>query len=129
LVLLLPLPLTAPTQHPMSRGYVQINSTSTFDSPIIQPGYLTHPADIQVLVKAFQFARNLSQTAPFSDYVLSELSPGTAVQTDAEWETWIRGVVSTEYRQFSSSCSLPSSLLTFPLPRRPRRYLFDASRG
>lgn len=132
--------IQAAVQHPMSRGSVKINSTSTFDQPQIDPGYFTHPADIQVrpelrlclpyshttllylphnrhpretprrltlllpflplqvLRQAFKYARTISQTPPFSDYVLSELSPGTGVSTDEEWETWIRGVVSTEYR-------------------------------
>ncbi|GAA6037291.1 hypothetical protein JCM8097_008666 [Rhodosporidiobolus ruineniae] len=99
----------AAIQHPLSRGSVKINSTSTFDKPQIDPGYLTHPADIQILVKAFQFARNVSQTAPFSAYVLSELSPGSEVQTDAEWETWIKGVVSTEYHPAGTASMLPES--------------------
>ncbi|GAA5873248.1 hypothetical protein JCM1840_000006 [Sporobolomyces johnsonii] len=101
--------IQAAIQHPLSRGSVKINSTSTFDKPQIDPGYLTHPADIQILRQAFKFARNVSQTAPFSEYVLSELSPGSAVQTDAEWETWIRGVVSTEYHPAGTCSMLPES--------------------
>ncbi|GAA6062424.1 hypothetical protein JCM10212_006059 [Sporobolomyces blumeae] len=102
--------IQAALQHPMSRGSVNINSTSTFDAPQIDPGYLTHPADIQILREAFKFARKISQTAPFSDYVYSELSPGSAVSTDAEWETWIRGVVSTEYHPASTCALLPLEL-------------------
>ncbi|GAA5928009.1 hypothetical protein JCM1841_001819 [Sporobolomyces salmonicolor] len=101
--------IQAAIQHPLSRGSVKINSTSTFDKPQIDPGYLTHPADIQILRQAFKFARNVSQTAPFSEYVLNELSPGSAVQTDAEWEAWIRGVVSTEYHPAGTCSMLPES--------------------
>ncbi|GAA5847460.1 hypothetical protein JCM5353_005428 [Sporobolomyces roseus] len=74
--------IQAAIQHPFSRGSVLINSTSTFDPPAIDAGYLTHPADVQVLREAFKFARKLSQTAPFSEYVIAELSPGSAVSTD-----------------------------------------------
>ncbi|GAA5982892.1 hypothetical protein JCM5350_001544 [Sporobolomyces pararoseus] len=102
--------IQAALQHPMSRGSVTINSTSTFDSPQIDAGYLTHPADIQVLREAFKFARKLSQTKPFSDYVISEISPGSAVSTDAEWEDWLKGVVSTEYHPASTCSLLPEDL-------------------
>ncbi|GAA5998759.1 GMC family oxidoreductase [Rhodotorula paludigena] len=101
--------IQAAIQHPLSRGSVKINSTSTFDKPQIEPGYLTHPADVQILRQAFKYARTISQTAPFSDYVLAELSPGDRVQTDEEWETWIRGVVSTEYHPAGTASMLPES--------------------
>ncbi|GAA5924466.1 hypothetical protein JCM10213_004584 [Rhodosporidiobolus nylandii] len=101
--------IQAAIQHPLSRGSVKINATSTFDKPQIDPGYLTHPADIQILREAFKFARKVSQTAPFADYVLSELSPGSAVSTDEEWETWIKGVVSTEYHPAGTASMLPES--------------------
>ncbi|BGO89994.1 hypothetical protein NBRC10512_001979 [Rhodotorula toruloides] len=101
--------IQAAIQHPLSRGTVKINSTSVFDKPLIDAGYLTHPADIQILRQAFKFARNVSQTAPLSDYVLNELSPGSAVQTDEEWDTWIRGVVSTEYHPAGTASMLPES--------------------
>ncbi|CEQ42600.1 SPOSA6832_04432 [Sporobolomyces salmonicolor] len=117
--------IQAAIQHPLSRGSVKINSTSTFDKPQIDPGYLTQcvvllflapaerltqpspsicnsPADIQILRQAFKFARNVSQTAPFSEYVLNELSPGSAVQTDG-------GVVSTEYHPAGTCSMLPES--------------------
>ncbi|GAA5906271.1 GMC family oxidoreductase [Sporobolomyces salmoneus] len=97
--------IQAALQHPFSRGSVTINSTSTFDRPQIDAGYLTHPADVQVLREAFKFARKLSQTKPFSDYVIGELSPGASVSTDEEWETWLRGAVSTEYHP-ASTCNM-----------------------
>ncbi|KAM0751735.1 alcohol oxidase [Meredithblackwellia eburnea MCA 4105] len=101
--------IQAAIQHPLSRGSVKINSTSAFDPPVIDAGYLTHPADIQILRQAFKYARTISQTAPLSS-ILTELSPGSAVSTDAEWETWIRGVVSTEYHPAGTASMLPQSI-------------------
>lgn len=101
--------IQAAIQHPLSRGSVKINSTSTFDKPLIDPGYLTHPGDIVILREAFKYARKVSQTAPFADYVYNELAPGSAVQTDAEWEAWLRGVVSTEYHPAGTASMLPES--------------------
>ncbi|GAA5921451.1 hypothetical protein JCM3775_003055 [Rhodotorula graminis] len=101
--------IQAAIQHPLSRGSVKINSTSTFDKPMVDAGYLTHPGDVQVLRQAFKYARTVSQTPPFSEYVLNELSPGDAVSTDEEWEAWIRKVVSTEYHPASSCSQMPES--------------------
>lgn len=49
--------IQAAIQHPLSRGSVLITSTSAFDAPTIDPGYLTHPADIKILRQAFKYAR------------------------------------------------------------------------
>ncbi|GAA5936260.1 uncharacterized protein JCM15063_002761 [Sporobolomyces koalae] len=98
--------IQAALQHPFSRGSVLVSSKSTFDAPTIDAGYLTHPADVQVLREAFKFARKLSQTEPFSNYVVSELSPGSKVSTDAEWEAWLRGVVSTEYHPAGTASAM-----------------------
>lgn len=37
--------------HPKSRGFVRLKSSDPKDFPIINPKYLTHPYDIQILVK------------------------------------------------------------------------------
>lgn len=75
-------------------------------------------------------ARTIGQTAPLSTVFLTELNPGSAVSTDgelvstglrcksglkgsvcaAEWETWIRSSVSTEYHPAGSCSMLPQSL-------------------
>jgi choline dehydrogenase len=99
--------IQAAIQHPLSRGSVKITTTSTFDAPTIDPGYLTHPADIQILRESFKFARKVGQSAPLASILLEELAPGPAVSTDAEWETWIRSVVSTEYHPASSCTMMP----------------------
>lgn len=49
--------IQAAIQHPLSRGSVLITSDSAFDAPLIDPGYLTHPADVKILIAAFKYAR------------------------------------------------------------------------
>lgn len=56
----------------------------------IDPGYLQHPADIQILRESFKYVRTVAATAPLSQYLGDELSPGDDVSTDAEWDEWIR---------------------------------------
>lgn len=45
---------------------------------------LNSPADIQVLREAFKLARRIGETAPMSDILLAELSPGKAVSSDGQ---------------------------------------------
>ncbi|KAL8277589.1 hypothetical protein RQP46_010021 [Phenoliferia psychrophenolica] len=102
--------IQAAIQHPLSRGSVKINSASLFDNPTIDPGYFTHPADIQILREAFKFARTVGQTAPLSSILTTELNPGSGVSTDAEWEAWIRSSASTEYHPAGTCSMLPLDL-------------------
>jgi choline dehydrogenase len=102
--------IQAAIQHPLSRGSVKITSKSTFISPTIDPGYFTHPADIQILREAFKYARIAGQTQPLAALLTTELSPGPSVSTDAEWETWIRSAVSTEYHPAGTCSMLPEAL-------------------
>ncbi|EJU03852.1 alcohol oxidase [Dacryopinax primogenitus] len=99
--------IQAAGQHPFSRGQLYINSTSAFDKPIIDPGYLTHPADIIVLREGLKLARTLGQTFPLNAVITGELSPGSTVSTDDEWDNWLVGVVGTEYHPASSCSMLP----------------------
>ncbi|KDE06010.1 hypothetical protein MVLG_03692 [Microbotryum lychnidis-dioicae p1A1 Lamole] len=107
----LTLSLQASLQHPLSRGSITINSTSTFSPPVIDPGYLTHPGDIQVLREAFKFARKVSQTPPLSTLVVTEITPGPgSVSSDDEWEDWIRKSTTTSHHPTSTCSMLPLSL-------------------
>jgi choline dehydrogenase-like flavoprotein len=51
---------------PLSRGSVHIASSNSHDKPIIDPKYLSHPLDIELLARQVQFFHHLTSTAPFS---------------------------------------------------------------
>ncbi len=74
---------------PLSRGTVTINSTSMSDPPLINPNYLTHPADIELAIASFkrqrQFWANVTAVT-----VGPEKIPGPSVQTDAEILNFIK---------------------------------------
>ncbi|XP_067130634.1 glucose dehydrogenase [FAD, quinone]-like [Centruroides vittatus] len=48
--------------RPYSRGYVTIKSKNPYEAPIINPRYLSHPKDIEMLVNGMKFAIKLSRT-------------------------------------------------------------------
>lgn len=74
---------------PLSRGNVTINSTNMADPPLINPNYLSHPADVEVAIAAFKRQRqvwaNLARVTAGPEKI-----PGPAVRTDAEILHFIR---------------------------------------
>ncbi|KIO34161.1 GMC oxidoreductase [Tulasnella calospora MUT 4182] len=97
----------AALQHPFSMGELYIATPNPFDYPIINPNYFSHEADIVILREGIKLARKIGQTQPLSDSVISEVVPGPDVQTDEQWEAWLRTVVGTEYHP-GCTCSMMS---------------------
>ncbi|KAF9020222.1 GMC oxidoreductase [Hymenopellis radicata] len=99
--------IQAGLQHPMSPGHIYINSSSAFDYPVIDPGYLGHSADLTILREGIKLARIAGNTPPLSGYLTGETSPGSAVNTDEEWEAWLKDNARTEYHPRGSCSMLP----------------------
>ncbi|WFC99584.1 hypothetical protein MYAM1_002329 [Malassezia yamatoensis] len=95
----------AALQHPFSRGSITINSSDIWDPPVINPSYLEQDTDLAFLREGFRMARKILQQPPLSDHVTAEETPGNNVQSDDQWNKWIRTVVGTEYHP-SCTCSM-----------------------
>jgi choline dehydrogenase len=66
---------------PSSRGNVSIASASMEDAPLINPNWLTHPADQELAVAAFKRIRQLMDTKIIRDVVVGEeIVPGRHVK-------------------------------------------------
>lgn len=100
----------AALQHPLSRGSIKISSSNPFTPPTIDPAYLSNPLDLIILREGFKLARKLGSTSPLANYTSSETAPGSSVQTDSEWEAWIRKTVGTEFHPSSTCSMLPREL-------------------
>jgi choline dehydrogenase len=94
-------------QHPFSHGSITINSTNPLDYPLVNPNYLNHPADVTILREGVKLARRLGNAAPLASSMISEQTPGPSIQTDEEWEVFIRESVFTEYHPSSTCAMLP----------------------
>ena len=101
--------ITAALQHPLSHGAITIASNNPIDYPVINPSYLSHPADVTMLREGLKLARKLGETSPMKDTLTAEVTPGTDVQSDADWEDWMREKVDTEFHPSSSCAMLPLS--------------------
>ncbi|EJD54868.1 alcohol oxidase [Auricularia subglabra TFB-10046 SS5] len=102
--------ITAAMQHPFSHGRVFINSSNPFDFPIIDPGYLKHGADVALMREGLKLARRLGETDPLKGSMTGETAPGPDVQSDEQWEDWLRGQIGTEFHPSSSCAMLPREL-------------------
>ncbi|PWY69652.1 glucose-methanol-choline oxidoreductase-like protein [Aspergillus sclerotioniger CBS 115572] len=58
--------------HPLSRGTCHISSADPADHPIIDPRYLTHPADLEMLARHTRFIDAIAASQPLA----SKLKPG-----------------------------------------------------
>ncbi len=76
--------------QPFSIGEVTLRSSNPLDPPVINPNYLTQPADVQVFVNAVELIRELAAADSFAELNGGELAPG-----DADLEGFIRSQSST----------------------------------
>ncbi|KAL4246796.1 GMC oxidoreductase family protein [Abortiporus biennis] len=99
----------AALQHPFSQGRLYINSSNAFDYPVIDPNYLSNPADGILLREGLKLARKIATTAPLSSAMLTEVVPGSTVATDADWDNWLATTIGTEFHPSCSCAMLPKA--------------------
>ncbi|MDJ0929452.1 MAG: GMC family oxidoreductase N-terminal domain-containing protein, partial [Gammaproteobacteria bacterium] len=73
-----------------SRGQVRLRSALLDDEPEIDLQLLSDPDDVAQLIEGGRLAREMCRTAPLANYFVDEGLPGDAVQTDADWEAYLR---------------------------------------
>jgi len=88
----------APCQvRPESRGHIHIKSPDATVYPSIAPNYLSDPIDQQVAVAELKWGRRIAAQAALEPYIVHEIMPGDALQSDAELLEFARGAGSTIY--------------------------------
>lgn len=70
--------------QPSSRGSCHVATADPRQPPRIQPNYLHTEDDRARSIRALRALREIMNTAPFADFVTSELRPGAALQSDEE---------------------------------------------
>ena len=69
--------------YPKSRGTVRLASADPAAAPLIDPGYLTEPADTEVLLDGMELVRAVMRDKVIAGDVDLELSPGRDYQDRA----------------------------------------------
>jgi choline dehydrogenase-like flavoprotein len=58
--------IMAVNNHPFSRGICHIQSPDPEDKPLLDPGYLSHPLDLEILARQTQYIEKVVQTEPLA---------------------------------------------------------------
>lgn len=83
--------------RPESRGFVALKSDDPNDPPLIQPNYLTAPADLAAMRAGVKIVRKIFAQRAFDPYRGPELMPGAHIQDDAAIDAFIRRTAETIY--------------------------------
>ena len=76
--------------YPESRGEIRLRSKDPADKPLIDPRYLDHSYDMQVLVPGIRLTREIARTEPLAKYLKEEATPGPDVQSDDAIQAAVR---------------------------------------
>jgi len=97
-------------QHrPLSRGYVRARSTNVFEDPVIQPNYLAHSLDQEVMVAGMKIIRGLLHSPTLARYLVEETVPGIEVSTDEQLLDFCKHNGSTGYHLVGTARMGPES--------------------
>ena len=80
--------------HPESRGWVKLRSDDPRDKPRIFFNMFGEQADLDTMIRAIRYSREIFTHKPLADLVERELSPGLHLKTDAELGDFMRRTVS-----------------------------------
>lgn len=76
--------------RPESVGTIHIRSADPGQQPVIAPNFLSSPVDLMVMRRGMQIAREIVGQKAMQPYIAHEMSPGTACQSDVEWDEFTR---------------------------------------
>ncbi|XP_053404915.1 glucose dehydrogenase [FAD, quinone]-like [Mercenaria mercenaria] len=100
--------------HPRSRGTITLKSTDPFDYPNIDPNYLDHTKDMEVLKRAIKISEKLLETDSFKQIGTHSDTYKNAVfcamheyKSNAFYECLITNLAHTAYHP-TSSCKIGS---------------------
>ncbi|KAI0337693.1 alcohol oxidase [Trametopsis cervina] len=93
--------------YSLSRGTVHSTSNDPLEAPEIDPHYLSHEVELEMMYEQFQRMRRIASLPPFKDMIATELNPGPEVQSEKEVKEWIRKSFMTIYHTVGSCAMLP----------------------
>ncbi|MFN0164197.1 MAG: GMC family oxidoreductase [Burkholderiales bacterium] len=88
--------------QPASRGSVMARSPDPAMHPVIQPNYLSAPADLQAIIAGMRRVREIFAAPAFGGCVVEELNPGPRATTDEAIAAAVRATGTTVYHPVST---------------------------
>lgn len=96
--------------HPLSRGSVQLNSTDPFDDPLVDPRYLSHPSDGQLLVETVKYNRKIMATEALQRTGATETFPGTQLTSDEAILEALKPIITTVWHPAGTCAMMPREI-------------------
>lgn len=93
--------------HLASTGSVSLASADPTVAPLIDPGYLTDPADMQICIDGIKLARAIGGDPALASWRSKEILPGPEVITDHEIAAYLRATAGTTYH-YIGTCRMGS---------------------
>ena len=85
-----------------SRGFIELQSNDPYAAPKILPKYLSHPSDLENLMKGAKIIRQLARMPSLAAMIAEELEPGDGVTTDDQLLEDIRNRACSVYHPVGS---------------------------
>ena len=89
--------MNASILRPKSRGTIGISDADSFSTPVIDPNFFSVEDDLDTMVRAVKFGRQIMGNPAFDPYRGEELKPGKGVQTDEQYAQYVRDNSATVY--------------------------------
>lgn len=91
--------------HTRSSGEIRLRSADPAAAPVIDHRLLSDPEDVRELAQACRLARRIFASGPFGRHVECETEPGPQVQSEADWERYLRATAGLMYHP-SGTCRM-----------------------
>jgi choline dehydrogenase len=95
--------------RPASRGTITLASANAATKPVIQPRYLTEPADVDTLIAGIRLCREIGEARAFDAFRGPEIFPGPERRTDEQILESIRVKAETIYHPVGTCRMGPES--------------------
>ncbi|KAG9515700.1 glucose oxidase, partial [Aureobasidium melanogenum] len=99
---------------PFSRGNIHIKSANASAPAAINPNFFMLDYDLKQQIGTARAARKVATTAPLSNILTSETTPGFDVvplnATDAVWGEWLKSVYRSNYHYISTAAMMSKEL-------------------
>jgi choline dehydrogenase len=95
--------------RPKSRGTLWLRSADPTAEPLIDPAYLTDPADLEPLVEGLKLAQEIIYSAPFDVYRGKSILPEQRLHSDEQIKHYIRAHGETLYHPVGTCAMGPNS--------------------
>ena len=96
--------------RPAGRGRIRLKSSDPHASPSIEPRLLDNDTDVAALVAGSRLVRRIFATPPLDGAVVAEAVPGDRVQTDADWDGYVRSHTTAIYHA-AGTCKMGSDAM------------------